>query len=116
MIKAIRLAAIALLTGVATASAAGIHSPSDALKLSSVQEKTAWQDLTMPSFFLNTAAPAGFSPMIGAVVPRSITTAPVPPKAANDIPVLKPYRFTIVQHKLLIVNPADMKVAAVINS
>ncbi len=75
----------------------------DVFKLSIAQQKTAWHDLTIPSFFLNVAAPTGFSPVIGAVVPHSITTAPVPPKATSQIPALKPYRFTIVQDKLLIV-------------
>jgi hypothetical protein len=88
--------------------------PSDTLKLTSAQQKTTWHDLTMPSFSLNMAAPAGFSPVIGAIVPHSITTAPVPMKAASDIPALSRYRFTMVEHKLLVVNPSDMKIAAVI--
>lgn len=115
MTKAPWMVAVALLTGVVTASAAGMQSANDVLKLSSAQRNTAWHDLTMPSFFLNAAAPAGFSPVIGATVPHSITTAPVPPKAAGDIPALSPYRFAIVQHRLLIVNPTDRKVAAVIS-
>ena len=114
MSKRTLLAAVTLLTGVAAASAAGMQSPSDTLKLTSGEERTAWHDLTMPSFSLNIAAPAGFSPVIGAVVTHSITTAPVPMKAASDIPALKPYRFAMVEHKLLIVNPSDMKIAAVI--
>jgi hypothetical protein len=86
--------------------------PSDTLSLSSTQQKTAWKDLYMPS--LNQAAPSGFSAKVGAVVPKSITTAPVTTRAADAVPALKPYRFTAVQKKLVIVNPSDHKIADVI--
>jgi hypothetical protein len=112
MTKCTWLVAVTLLIGVATASAVGM--PSDTLKLTSAQQKTTWHDLTTPSFSLNMAALAGFSPVIGAIVPPSITTALLPTKPASDIPALKPYRFTMVEHKLLIVSPSDMKIAAVI--
>ena len=62
------LVAVILLIGVATAAAAGM--PSDALKLTSAQQKTAWHDLTMPSFSLNTdqrmAANSGPTPLISS--------------------------------------------------
>ncbi len=83
--------AVMLLAGIVAASAAGTESPSDTLKLTSAQEKIAWRDLTMPSF--NLTASAGFNAVIGATVPHSIVTAPVPMKAASDIPALKPYHF-----------------------
>lgn len=43
-----------------------------------------------------------------------MTTASVPRKAASDVPSLKPYDFAMLQKKLLIVNPADRKIAEVI--
>ena len=110
----IALAAALLLSGVTAAAAAGIMqaSPSNSLSLSSTQQKTAWQDLSMPS--LNQTAPSGFAVKVGATVPKSVTTAPVNTKAAEAVPALKPYRFTIVQKKLIIVNPSDQKIAEVI--
>ena len=111
----IALAAAALLAGSMAASAATMSNPAktdDTLNLTSNQQKTAWRDLYMPS--LNQKAPAGFHATIGAVVPSSVTTAPVPHKAASDVPSLKPYDFAMLQRKLLIVNPSDKKIAEVI--
>jgi len=107
------LAAAVLLAGVTAASAAGVTpSASNSLTLSSSQQKTAWNDLYMGS--LNQKTPAGFSIKVGAVVPNSITTAPVTAKAAHAVPALKPYDFAMVQKKLVIVNPSDRKIADVI--
>ena len=106
------LAAAVLLAGVTAASAATSPKASDTLNLSSTQQRTAWRDLTMP--MLNQTTPSGFSPIVGAVVPNSVTTAPVPSKAASDVPSLKPYNFAMLQKKLVIVNPSDQKIAEVI--
>jgi hypothetical protein len=118
----IALAAAGLLAGVSAASAAGMQQSnagskmaplaSDTLSLSSTQQKTAWEDLYTGS--LNQKAPAGFSAIAGAVVPSTVTTAPITSKAASDVPALKPYHFAMLQNKLVIVNPADKKIAEVI--
>jgi len=118
----IALAAAALLAGVAAASAAGMQQSSaganmappasDTLSLSSAQKKAAWKDLYTGS--LNQKAPAGFTAVAGAVVPNSVTTAPITSKAVSDVPALKPYNFAMLQHKLVIVNPVDKKIAEVI--
>ncbi len=85
----------------------------DTLSLSGTQQKTAWNDLYMGS--LDQTTPSGFSATVGAVVPNSVTTAPVTSKAASDVPALKPYSFAMVQKKLVIVNPSDHKIADVIS-
>jgi len=111
----IALAAALLLSGVTAASAASMSNPakaSDALSLTSTQQKTAWNDLYVPS--LNQKAPSGFHAIIGEVLPNSVTTAPVPSKAARAVPLLKPYDFAMVQKKLVIVNPSDKKIVEVI--
>lgn len=59
-------------------------------------------------------APPGFNAMVGGVLPTSVATAPVTKKAARDVPALKPYDFSLAQHKVLIVNPTDRKIAEVI--
>jgi hypothetical protein len=116
--------AAALLAGVSVASAhpilpSGLPSGAmvamwrqDTLTLSSAQQKTALHDLYTKA--LNQSAPSGFEATVGAVVPNSVTTAPVTSKAASDIPALKPYRFAMLQKKLVIVNPSDHKIAEVI--
>jgi len=109
------LAAAVLLSGIMGASAAPMSNPakaSDTLSLTSTQRKTAWTDLYMPS--LNQKPPSGFNAIIGEVVPNSVTTAPVPSKAAHAVPSLQPYDFAMVQGKLVIVNPSDKKIAEVI--
>jgi hypothetical protein len=123
----IGLAVAALLAGVSVASAAGMASSStpnasaatkmarpagDTLSLSSTQQHKAWKDLYVKS--LNQTAPSGFNATVGAVVPNSVTIAPVTTKAASDVPALKSYNFAMLQHKLLIVNPNDKKIAEVI--
>jgi hypothetical protein len=127
------LAAALLLAGTAAASAAGtststtshMTNPSastsglanpthDTLSLSSTQQKSAWKDLNAQAS--NQSAPSGFQPMIGAMVPGTIKTQPMPSKVATDIPSLKSYDFAKVDGKLLIVNPSDKKVAEVISS
>jgi hypothetical protein len=108
-------AAAVLMSGITAASAATMSSSvkaSDTLNLTSGQQKMAWRDINMPS--LNQSAPTGFTPSVGVVMPNSITTAPVPPKAASDVPALKPYDFAMVQKKLVIVNLSDHKIAEVI--
>jgi hypothetical protein len=125
---AIALAAAALLAGVSAASAAPMagaktesaktHSaamapaPHDTLALTSAQRKAAWNDLYTGA--LNQKTPSGFNAAVGVTVPSNIVTAPVPAKAAAAVPALKPYKFAMVQKKLVIVNPNDGKIADVI--
>jgi hypothetical protein len=112
----IALAAAVLLSGVSMASAATMSHAAkagDTLGLTSTQQKTAWNDLYMKS--MNQTAPSGFDPVVGAVVPNSVTTAPVPPKAASAVPALRPYAFAQLQNKVVIVNPSDKKIAEVIS-
>jgi hypothetical protein len=119
------LATAALIAGVSTASAAGTASSGarapgpqtgilskDTLNLSQSQRQTAWKDLYMGS--LNQKTPSGFDAVAGATMPSSVVTAPATPRAVSDIPALKPYTFAMVQKKLVIVNPTDHKIAAVI--
>ena len=120
---AITLAAAALLAGVSAASAAPMEGAtthgakmapqaSDTLTLTTAQRQKAWKDLYTSA--LNQKTPAGFKATVGAIVPSKVVTAPVTTKAASAIPALKPYKFAMVQKKLVIVNPKDRKIAEVI--
>jgi hypothetical protein len=119
---AIALVAVVSLAGISAASAANMPNASaatkmerpasDTLSLSSPQQKIAWHDLYVKS--LNQKAPSGFEATIGAVVPSKVKIAPVTSKAASDVPALRPYDFAMLQHKLLIVDPGDKKIAEVI--
>jgi hypothetical protein len=126
--RSIVLAAAMLLAGISAASAAsaehGKMAPppmastkmappaGDALTLTQAEQKKAWDDLYTPS--LNQKTPSGFQATVGATVPNDVVTAPVTARAAGDVPALKPYKFAMVQKKLVIVNPGDSKIADVI--
>src|SRR5204863_3677290 len=84
----------------------------DTLSLSNAQQKKAWHDLYMGSW--TQPGPPGFDAVVGAVLPKSVVTAPVTKKAARDVPALEPYNLSLAQHKLLIVNPTDKTIAEVI--
>jgi hypothetical protein len=127
------VAAVALLSGLSVAAAAdngmskSEHSTAqdkmaksssqsmlkDKLALSSKQQKDVWSDIS--KLAAKQKAPKGFSAKIGAVLPGTITTHPVPVTTANDVPVLRPYHYALLDNnKLLIVNPNDKKVVEII--
>jgi hypothetical protein len=114
------LAAGLLLGGASAALAAGMQpsnftmsrSATEMLSLSNTQQQTAWKDLYMGS--LNQTS-SSFNVKPGAVLPSSIVTAPVTPKAAGDVPALKPFNFAMVNGKLVIVNPSNKKIVEVIS-
>ncbi len=116
----VALAAGLLIAGVSAASAGGMQqlNPTnsrqarDTLNLTSTQQQTAWKDLYMGS--LNQTS-SSFNAKAGAVLPSGIVTAPVTTKASGDVPALKPSIFTMVNGKLLIVNPSDKKIVQVIS-
>ena len=117
---------IALVTGllmasVAAASAAGMtsanaglsQSASDTLNLTIKQQNTACNDLR--SHAAEQKAPSGFHAFVGSTVPSTVKIEQIPGKAASNVPSLKPYDFAMIRGKLLIVNPSDRKVAAVMS-
>jgi len=120
------LAAVALLSGISVASAAGMSKsttttgsgsslpqPSDTLTLTSSQQKMAWKDIKSQA--QKETAPATFTAKIGAAVPKDLGTKPVPVSTANKVPALRPFQYALLDsNKLLIVNPTDHKVAEII--
>ena len=102
--------ALSAATVVAAATMSQAPKAADSLNLTAAQQKTAWQDLSTPP--LNQSA-KDVDP--GFVVPNSVQLAPMPPKAAGDLPVLKPYDFAMLHHKIVIVNPSDRVIAEVIS-
>jgi hypothetical protein len=114
------LAAAMLLGGTLAGSAAGMQSPvgnmsppaKDTLSLTADQQKTAWNDLSSQA--KKQTAPPSFFRSVGNVVSGSVKLEPVTAKAAGDIPALRPYDFAMIEGQLLIVNPSDRKIVAVI--
>jgi len=60
------------------------------------------------------AAPPGFSPEIGAVVPNSIALRPLPAIVTDEVWATMSYNYVFLQDELLIVNPKDRTVEDII--
>ena len=118
----VALAAGLLVAGVSAASAGGMSQSNstsnstmsqDPLRLTSAQQKMVWNDLHGQA--TEQKAPSGFNATIGAIVPSTVKTEPVPSKAVTSVPALKSFNFAMVNGKLLIVNPSDKKIVDVIS-
>jgi hypothetical protein len=116
----VAVAAVLLMSGVSVASAANYMSnrsgnsaaASDRLELPSAQQKSIWKDISRNA--ANQSAPSGFNAAVGTAIPATINTYPLPRQAARDVPAAKPYRYAMLQDKVLIVNPSDKKIADVV--
>ena len=116
----VAVAAVLLVSGVSVASAASHMSSrsgnsvaaSDTLALSSAQQKSIWKDIS--SHAATQSAPSGFNAAVGAAIPDGVNTYPLPRQAARDVPAVKPYRYAMLQDKVLIVNPSDRKIADIV--
>jgi hypothetical protein len=86
--------------------------PKAAISLTADQQKTAWNDLSSQA--KKQTAPPSFFRAVGNVVSGSVKLQPITTKAAGDVPALRPYGFAMIEGQLLIVNPSDRKIAAVI--
>jgi hypothetical protein len=62
----------------------------------------------------STAAPDTFHPAVGATVPSSVETSPMPDTLAQVLPRLKGYEFAMVSGQVLIIDPKSKQVVEVI--
>jgi hypothetical protein len=59
-------------------------------------------------------APKDFSPVIGADVPPMIELYMLPDEAVAGVPAAKLYKYTMVENKVVLVDPTKMRVVDVI--
>ena len=59
-------------------------------------------------------APKDFSPVIGADVPPMIELYTLPDEAVAGVPAAKLYKYTMVENKVVLVDPTKMRVVDVI--
>ena len=59
-------------------------------------------------------APKDFSPVIGADVPAMIELYTLPDDAVAGVPAAKLYKYTMVENKVVLVDPTKMRVVDVI--
>ena len=91
-----------------------ITSESQPIKLSTEQEKFIWQRINDQ---LETMTPPPLSSLPvppGQRVPNDIPLQPMPDEVTSVVQSLKGYAYTIVQDRLMIVNPSDKTVGHVI--
>jgi Protein of unknown function (DUF1236) len=62
----------------------------------------------------NKVAPKDFSPVIGADVPPMIELYALPDEAVAGVPAAKLYKYTMVEGKVVLVDPTKMRVVDVI--
>jgi hypothetical protein len=95
------------------ASSASLWRLKSELSLPGEQQRTAFDAIRQQAMIEK--APAWFTAKVGAVVPNTIATHPIPVSAANDVPKLWPYSYALLdRNRLLIVNPNDNEIVAVI--
>jgi Protein of unknown function (DUF1236) len=104
-------AAVLLVCGVATASAATAMHGTDTVILSAAQRSAVWNDLSKQATNQNAA---GFDTTTGTFVPSTVKTEPIPNKVTANNPSLRPYDYAMVDHKLVIVDPSNKVIAAVL--
>ncbi len=108
--------------GAASAAAAGSFRASDDLVLTGAQERFIWRGVAAQNpgkrNVGNQNAGGAHAPsaivLFGEAVPPSVTLQALPANVTGQIPMVKPYVYTILGQQLLIVNPADRKVVDVI--
>jgi Protein of unknown function (DUF1236) len=59
-------------------------------------------------------APKDFSPVIGADVPPMIELYMLPDEAVAGVPAAKLYKYTMVENKVVLVDPTKMRIVDVI--
>ncbi|MDC7786346.1 hypothetical protein J2S22_001007 [Rhodoplanes tepidamans] len=58
--------------------------------------------------------PPGVQPQVGAELPASMELLMLPDRALADIPEAKPYRYTVVEDRVVLVDPTNMRVVEVL--
>jgi hypothetical protein len=81
------------------------------LILSSAQRATIYQEVSKDK---SKVAPKDFSPVIGADVPPMIELYMLPDDAVANVPAAKLYKYTMVENKVVLVDPTKMRVVDVI--
>jgi hypothetical protein len=95
----------------APASPASSKHGTDTVILSAAQRRALWNDLSKQA--TNQSA-SGFEAQTGTFVPGSVKIEPIPGNAAANNPQLQPYDYAMVDHYLVIVDPANKVIADVV--
>jgi hypothetical protein len=93
------------------ASPANATHGTDTVILSAAQRRALWNNLSKQ---VTNQSASGFEAQIGTFIPSSVKIEPIPGKAAANNPQLRPYDYAMVDHDLVIVDPANKVIADVV--
>jgi len=79
--------------------------------LTPAQRRTIYQEVSQDQ---SKVAPKQFAPVIGADVPPMIELFALPDDAFSQIPAAKLYKYTMVENKVVVVDPTRMRLIDVI--
>ncbi|HVD72478.1 MAG TPA: hypothetical protein VNC81_02695 [Xanthobacteraceae bacterium] len=110
------LAAMLVLCSTALAAAGDAQfRASDDFVLTGAQEDLIWQRMGREIPNDDDGAPCGCKPTLFSAVPSPVALHVLPTAVTAQIPMLKPYRYTKLGKRLLIVNPDDRRIVDVIS-
>ena len=110
------LAAVLVLCSAALAAAGDAQfRASDDFVLTGAQEDLIWQRMGREIPNDDDGAPCGCKPTLFSEVPSPVALHVLPAAVTAQIPMLKPYRYTKLGKRLLIVNPDDRQIVDIIS-
>ena len=110
------LAAVLVLRSAALAAAGDAQfRASDDFVLTGAQEDLIWQRMGREIPNDDDGAPCGCKPTLFSEVPFPVALHVLPAAVTAQIPMLKPYRYTKLGKRLLIVNPDDRRIVDIIS-
>lgn len=83
------------------------------LKLTAPQKQTIY--LSISNQKQKETAPPTFRAAVGAVVPTTVETQPLPKTIVELVPALKDFEYAMVANQVLLVDPKNKQVVEIIN-
>jgi hypothetical protein len=105
-------AALALIASVGLASAQTVVTTREAIELSPAQRTTVYRTITRETRTID--AQPGFDVTVGARVPRSVEIHTMPETVITEVPVVKRYRYMVVNNQVVLVDPDTSEVVEII--
>jgi hypothetical protein len=106
--KFVLVAAVGMLPAMGAAQT--LDQTTRGLELSPSQRETIYQSVSKTQ--KNNAAPIGFRPAVGSVVPKGVELAPLPDTLGEMIPKARGYEVAMVEKQIVLVDPRSKVVVA----
>jgi hypothetical protein len=113
--RCVRAAMLLFCSGGLAAAGDARFQASDDFVLTGAQEDLIWQRMGREIPNDDDGVPCGCKASLFSEVPSSVTLHVLPAAVTAQIPMLKPYKYTTLGKRLLIVNPDDRKIVDIIS-